>query len=353
MPALDKTLIEGYPAKSAILVEAPSGNNRDLLIYKFIQAGLNEGNFCAYVTRLPPAEVTHDARGFEVDLNRPGLIWMSPEGGERNYSMNDLATISFGIKELLRGRGEGTSRVAFDGLSQLLMLHSQDSVYRFVSQLLPELKKQDAVILATVQEDMHQPQVLSAMELLFDGVVKVSRTEEGEMAMRVKKMRGVDLSVQPALQRSGGPAGRPRLAVLPFASISPDPADEYLSDGLTEELISTLSKLEGVDVIARTSVMRYKGSAKPVSEVCRELRAGTILEGSTRRSGKKLRVTVQMIDGEQDRHLWAESYDRELEDIFAIQTDIARMVAEQVSQKFQTGLGEGGPPSSGNPIGYD
>jgi adenylate cyclase len=127
---------------------------------------------------------------------------------------------------------------------------------------------------------------------------------------------------------SAGPLDTKRVAVLPFANMSPDPADEYFADGMTEELISTVSKIEQVEVISRTSVMQFKKSPKAIKEVSRELDAGTVLEGSVRKSGSKLRVTVQMIDAARDRHLWAESYDRDLQDVFAIQSDIAKQVAE-------------------------
>jgi adenylate cyclase len=118
-----------------------------------------------------------------------------------------------------------------------------------------------------------------------------------------------------------------RIAILPFANMSQDPQDEYFADGMTEELISTLSKIGELSVISRTSVMQYKGKPKPVAEICEELKVGTILEGSVRKSGNKVRVTVQTVDAAKDRHLWAESYDRGLEDIFEIQSDIAQRVA--------------------------
>jgi adenylate cyclase len=119
-----------------------------------------------------------------------------------------------------------------------------------------------------------------------------------------------------------------RIAVLPFSNISPNPEDEYFADGMTEELISTLSKIRELKVISRTSVMRYKQTNKSISEMALELEVGTILEGSVRKAGDKLRITVQLIDSSSSGHLWSESYDRELKDVFAIQTDIAREVAD-------------------------
>jgi adenylate cyclase len=124
---------------------------------------------------------------------------------------------------------------------------------------------------------------------------------------------------------------RNRVAVLPLKNISPDPNDEYFADGLTEELISTMSKISRLTVISRTSVTQYKDKPKPMDQVGRELKAGTILEGSVRKAGNRIRITIQMIDAIKDAHLWAESYDRELEDIFAVQSDIARRVAASLS----------------------
>jgi TolB-like protein/Tfp pilus assembly protein PilF len=115
---------------------------------------------------------------------------------------------------------------------------------------------------------------------------------------------------------------------LPFTSISPDPADEYFADGMTEELISTMSRIGGLKVIARTSVMSYKGERKRISEVAKELEVGTVLEGSVRKARDKLRITVQLIDSQTNDQLWAESYDRELKDVFAIQSDIAKRIAK-------------------------
>jgi adenylate cyclase len=119
-----------------------------------------------------------------------------------------------------------------------------------------------------------------------------------------------------------------RIAILPFASMSPDPNDEYFADGMTEELISTTSSITGLTLIARTSVMGYKGSDKKVEVIGRELSVGTVLEGSVRKAGNKLRITVQMIDVESQGHLWAQSYDRDFDDVFAVQSDIAKRVAK-------------------------
>jgi TolB-like protein/Tfp pilus assembly protein PilF len=130
---------------------------------------------------------------------------------------------------------------------------------------------------------------------------------------------------------------RKRIAVLPFLNISPDPNDAYFADGLTEELIAKLSTISGLKVIARTSIMRFKGTSKSVGEIGKELRAGTILEGSVRKAANKLRVTAQLIDASSEEHLWAQNYDRPLEDVFAIQTEVAENVADALKMQM---LGE-------------
>jgi adenylate cyclase len=117
-----------------------------------------------------------------------------------------------------------------------------------------------------------------------------------------------------------------RIAVLPFANMSPEPNDEYFADGMTEELIDRLSQVRELRVIARTSVMGYKKHDKKVSEIGRELGVGSLVEGSVRKSGNKMRITVQLVDAVTEEHLWSDRYDKELDDIFAVQTDIATKV---------------------------
>ena len=119
-----------------------------------------------------------------------------------------------------------------------------------------------------------------------------------------------------------------RVAVLPFTNISADAADEYFSDGMTEDLISHLSKIGKLRVIARTSIMKYKGTSQDIAEIGRALQVGTILEGSVRKAGNQVRITAQLIDVASQAHLWSEDYDRALADIFAVQADIAQQVAE-------------------------
>ncbi len=129
-------------------------------------------------------------------------------------------------------------------------------------------------------------------------------------------------------------APRNRVAVLPLSNISPDPRDGYFADGLTEELITVLSQVRGLRVIARTSVDHYRGGGQRAAQIGRELGVGSMIEGSVRIAGDRLRVTVQLIDASNEEHLWSENYDRKLDDIFAVQTDIAKRVAKKLEVKL-------------------
>ncbi len=144
--------------------------------------------------------------------------------------------------------------------------------------------------------------------------------------------------VAPPVARGSG--GR-HLAVLPLASISPDPHDEYFADGLTEELISVLSHVQDLSVIARTSVMPYKAAPKSIREVGSELGVDTVLEGSVRKAGNRIRITLQLLDVASQSHLWASSYNRELDDVFQVQTDIAERTAESLRLQFTADPGSG------------
>jgi adenylate cyclase len=123
-----------------------------------------------------------------------------------------------------------------------------------------------------------------------------------------------------------GVSKKPSIAVLPFANMSGDPEQEFFADGLTEDIITELSRFHDLLVISRNSTFVYKGKAVKVQEIGREFGVDYVIEGSVRKAGERVRVTVQLIDAETDRHIWAERYDRELRDIFAIQDEMTRAI---------------------------
>jgi TolB-like protein/Flp pilus assembly protein TadD len=124
------------------------------------------------------------------------------------------------------------------------------------------------------------------------------------------------------------------IAVLPFENLSDDKENTYFADGIQDDVLTNLSKIGDLKVISRTSVMPYRGKGSNLREIGKALGVGTILEGSVRRIGNRVRVNVQLINAENDEHIWAEDYDRELTDVFAIQTDLAQKIANELRAKL-------------------
>ena len=127
---------------------------------------------------------------------------------------------------------------------------------------------------------------------------------------------------------------KPSIAVLPFANMSGDPEQEYFADGITEDIITDLSKVSALSVIARNSVFTYKGKHADVQEVGRRFNVAYVLEGSVRKAGQRVRINAQLIDAKEGTHLWADRYDRDLADIFAVQDEITKTIVEQLKVKL-------------------
>ena len=149
-------------------------------------------------------------------------------------------------------------------------------------------------------------------------------------------------------RRSSAP--RTAVAVLPFSNMSGDPAKEYFSDGISEEILNQLSNVRSLRVPARTSSFAFKGKNEDVRNIARALNVGTVLEGSVREEGRRVRITAQLIDAEDGYHLWSKTYDRDLSNILAVQDEIARAITLQLTSGL---LGSGSPASRRTPIDPD
>ena len=167
----------------------------------------------------------------------------------------------------------------------------------------------------------------------------VSKMEKGAATKNVNRKRVLE-----AFRKAGIPESpplplpdKPSIAVLPFVNMSGDPKQEYLSDGITEQIITSISKIPRLFVISRTSTFKYKGKAVDVKQVGRELGVKYVLEGSVQRSGDRLRITAQLIDASTGKHLWAERYDRELKELFAVQDEIAKKIITALQVKLTQG----------------
>ena len=208
------------------------------------------------------------------------------------------------------------------------VIHSQNDVYG------------DAVNVASRIESLADPGGICVSEEVYKQTknkFELPMSSIGKKELKnVTEPVEVFRVVEPWQQSGSQDAGhfpRDRIAILPFRSMSPDPTDEYLAEGITEEIISTVSGISGLSVISRTSVMGYKGTTKRVGEIGKELKVGSVLEGSFRKAGNRIRVTTQLIDVEADKHLWAQNYDRNLDDVFEVQSDVAKQVAEALRVK--------------------
>lgn len=176
------------------MIVGPTGIGKEALAYWFTHSGLSQGDLSLYVTRLTVNEVLNDVKGFGVDLAKLPPVWLTGITRGPSSDANDLQSLASTIRSEIEKTGGGRRvRIATDALSSLLMYYPPDSVYKFLNQLFSELKQYDAVLLSTLDEGMHPPQVVAAMQQLFDGVVELKMYEEGLRAvplLRIRKMRG-------------------------------------------------------------------------------------------------------------------------------------------------------------------
>jgi len=194
----------------------------------------------------------------------------------------------------------------------------------------------DAVNVASRIEPLAEDGGVCLTRQVYDHIL--NKTELRILSIGVKPLKNVSTPMevykmempweQPSPSKDVATLPRNRIAVLPFRNMSPDPNDEYFAEGMTEEIISTVSGISGLKVISRTSVMHYRNTEKTVKDIGRELEVGSVLEGSFRKAGNRIRVTTQLISVADDEHLWAQNYDRNLDDVFEVQSDVAKQVAD-------------------------
>jgi adenylate cyclase len=183
--------------------------------------------------------------------------------------------------------------------------------------------------------DSVHAQVKGKVDLAFAdaGEIALKNIEQPVRVWRWGESGAAASSAKPAAARSE----KPTIAVLPFTNMSNDPEQEFFADGLVDDILTTLSKLSGLNVIARNSSFAYKGRNVDVRQAGKELGARYVLEGSVRKAGNRIRITVQLIDAETVTHVWAERYDRAIEDIFAVQDEITLILATEMQVNLTEG----------------
>jgi serine/threonine-protein kinase len=208
-----------------------------------------------------------------------------------------------------------------------------------------------AVMLAVIQEiptslAVLKPELPAGLARLIDRCLEKDPgrrlSSAAEIRAALEACRRDLATSQQGASASNSP-GVPSVAVLPFADMSPARDQEYFCDGVAEEIINALAQLEGLQVTARTSSFAFKGKPEDVREIGRRLGVGAVLEGSVRKAGERLRITVQLIDVADGYHLWSERFDRGAEDIFAVQDEISRGVVDKL--KVELMAGEAGVPA--------
>jgi len=288
---------------------------------------------------------------------RPGTVmgtvgYMSPEQvrGLPADARSDIFSFGCVLYEMVTGRRAFARETAAETLTAILR-EEAPPLSTPAQGAPPELER----IIAHCLEKNPEERFQSARDLSFNlraAVASSEVTRPAPLPVRPRPRRAVWLGGGIGvvvlivaglllLQRRGarpGAAGdaaavAPRiasLAVLPLENLSRDPEQEYFADGMTEALITDLAKIQALRVISRTSVMQYKAAKKPLPQIAKELGVDAVIEGSVMRAGDRVRITAQLIEAATDRHLWAESYERDLRDVFALQSDVAQAIAREI-----------------------
>ena len=251
----------------------------------------------------------------DVGLTQTGttlgtVAYMSPEqaAGAEVDGRSDLWALGVVLYEMLAGRtpfgGEGPQAVIHN------LLNNEPAPLREARPDLPA--PLDAVVRRALSKDASQ--------------------RYQQAAECVTALQAVQRELESAVTEARPAAGdaTPSIAVLPFANMSPDPDQEYFCDGLAEELIDALARLEGLKVVARTSTFKFKGQADDIRLIGEQLGVETVLEGSVRKAGNRLRINAQLINIADGYHLWSARYDRTMDDVFAVQEEIAQAIVEKL-----------------------
>jgi TolB-like protein/DNA-binding winged helix-turn-helix (wHTH) protein/Tfp pilus assembly protein PilF len=205
--------------------------------------------------------------------------------------------------------------------------------YRLVVDVKPSNGRGPAYVASSQVAEAERPSARPIIRRLRIGLVAVGIVVSVSgllLAFNVAGLRDRLVGVSgPTLIRS--------LAVLPLQNLSGDPSQEYFADGMTEELVTQLARLSSLRVISRTSVMRYKNSTKPLPEIARELGVEGIIEGSVLRSGERVRISAQLIYAPQDKNIWAQSYEQNLQDVLALQSTVASTIADAIRVQMTPG----------------
>ena len=264
----------------------------------------------------------------ETGITLGTVSYMSPEqvNGENAGPQSDVWALGAVFYELLTGQPP------FPGDRPAVVLHGiTDRAPAPVRGFCPDASP-DIVRVVTGALEKSRARRYATVGDFLAAISAAGATEALEIAALsgADVTRSTEATIGPGMESSD----RPSIAVLPFADMSPGKDQDYFCEGLAEELIDALARLEGLRVVARTSAFRFKGDAPDLREVGQKLNVTTVLEGSVRKAGNRLRINAQLINVADGYHLWTERYDRELDDVFAVQDEIARAVVTKLKVKL-------------------
>ena len=291
-----------------------------------------------------------------MEQGRSGtLVYMSPQqlGGERGTHLDDIYSLGASVYELLTSKppfySGNIDRQICERVAPSMTERRKE--LEIEPALVPQVWE-DAVAACLAKDPSQRPQ--SAAEVaqrlqLAPGQTKIRRVRQRRLNRKALVVGGVGAL---SLLAFGGlyfgllrPPAKPvsqtaaipekSIAVLPFENLSEEKANQFFADGVQDEILTDLARIADLKVISRTSVMQYKsGIARNLREIGQQLGVATVVEGRVQRSGNRVRVNAQLVDTRTDRHLWAQTYDRDLADVFAIQSEIAKTIADQLQAKL-------------------
>jgi serine/threonine-protein kinase len=277
------------------------------------------------------------------------LVYMSPEQlrGKEVDARSDLFSFGVTLYEM------ATGRLPFVGATSGEVAHAiLGTTPPAVTKLNPQMPvKLDEITSRCLEKDrdlrcQHAAEIRAELRRLkrdstaIEAAVTPPRGTRWRWPALLACVAAVLIVVGGVVGKSGWLRPGPRtaeidsIAVLPLENLSRDPEQEYFADGMTEALITQLSKIRALKVISRTSVMGYKGAGKPLPAIARELNVNAVIEGSVQREGDQVRVSIQLIDGATDRHLWAEQYQREYRSILNLESEMARTIADHIKVRL-------------------